>query len=322
MLVALGAAGLSASRLVFGQARSGIAHLGILDPSAAPTETKWRTILTARLRELGYVPGKNLVIEERYADGRYERLPGLAIELVRNNVDVILAVATPAIAAAQKATITIPIVMVRTADPIGAGFIASLGRPGGNITGLTNINVDVSSKYLELLRAAVPKLSRVGVLANPGTQTHGAYVKRIVAAAQSTNVEILSLEARTDVQIESAFSALKQQRADALIVLPDPFFYAHAGRIADVAIQNRLPSMSGTREPVEAGGLMSYGQDQGEHYYRAAAFIDKILKGAKPADLPVEQPTKLELVINQKTARALGLIMPAPLLLQADAIIE
>jgi putative ABC transport system substrate-binding protein len=276
----------------------------------------------ARLRELGYVPGKNLVFEERYADGKYERLLPLAIELVRGNVDVILAVATPAIAAAQKATTTIPIVMVRTADPIGAGFVASLGRPGGNITGLTNINVDVSGKYLELLRAAVPKLSRVGVLANPGTQTHGTYLKRIAAAAQSANVDILPLEARTDVQIESAFSALKQQRADALIVLPDPFFYAHAGRIADVAIQSRLPSISGTREPVEAGGLMSYGQDQGEHYYRAATFIDKILKGAKPADLPVEQPTKLELVINQRTARAIGLVMPAPLLLQADAIIE
>ena len=321
-LLLLGAAALSASRWAFGQARSGIARLGVLDPSAASTETKWRAVLTARLRELGYLAGKNLAIEERYADGKYERLAALAAELVQTNVDVILAVATPAIAAAQKVTATIPIVMVRTADPLGAGFVASLARPGRNITGLTNINVDVSAKYVELLRTAVPKLSRIGVLANPGTKTHAGYVKRIVTAAQSANVKTLSLEASTDMQIENAFAALKQERADALIVLPDPFFYAHARRISELAIQSRLPNMSGTREPVEAGGLMSYGQNIGEHYYRAATYIDKILKGAKPADLPVEQPTKLEFVINQKTARAIGLTMPEQLLLQADAIIE
>ena len=212
--------------------------------------------------------------------------------------------------------------MVRTADPVGAGFVTSLARPGRNVTGLTNINVDVSAKYLELLRAAVPRLSRVGVLANPGNQTHGSYVTRILAAAQSANIKSIALEARTDSQVEAAFASLRQEVPDALIVLPDPFFYAHARRIAELAIQHRLPSMAGSRESVEAGGLMGYGQNVGEHYYRAATYIDKILKGTKPADLPVEQPTKLELVINQKTARTIGITMPKQLLLRADAVIE
>ncbi len=321
-LLALAAGALAHPLTLFAQqGRSGPARLGILDPSSAATEVKWREILTKRLQELGYTLGKNMTIEERLAEGKYDRLPVLAAELTEMKVNVILAVSTPAIRAAQKATSSIPIVMVRTADPLGMGFVASLAHPGGNITGLTNINVDASTKYLELLRAAAPKLSQVGVLANPGTQTHADYVKRIQAAAQTANVKIIPLAAKTDAEIESSFATIRQQRGDALIVLPDPFFYARAKGIADLAIQNRLPTMSGTREPVEAGGLMSYGQNIGEHYYRAATYIDKILKGAKPAELPVEQPTKLELVINQKTAKAIGVTFPQALLIQADAVI-
>lgn len=212
--------------------------------------------------------------------------------------------------------------MVRTADPIGAGFIVSLARPGRNITGLTNINVDLSGKYLELLQAATSHLSRVAVLANPANQTHATYVQRIASASQSANVRALPFEARTEIQIDSAFATMKRERAEALILLPDPFFYSRAGRIAEIAIRGRLPNLSGSREVVEAGGLMSYGQSVDEQYDRAATYIDKILKGAMPAGLPVEQPTKLEFVVNRTTARAIGLSIPERLLLRADAILD
>ena len=275
----------------------------------------------AGLRELGYVEGKNVIIEYRSADGKYERLPGLAAELVQMKVDVILAGGTPAVQAAQQATTTIPIVMVRTGDPVGMGLVASLARPGRNITGLSNIIVEVASKYLELLRVAIPKLSRVTVLANPANPIHPDFLKRIQTEKTNT-VKISPAQAGTASEIEAAFGAMKQERPGALIVLPDPFFFAQAPRIAELAAQQRLPTMFWTRDAVESGGLMSYGQNNAEHYYRAATYIDKILKGAKPADLPVERPTKIELVINLKTAKAIGLTIPQQLLLQADKVIE
>jgi len=271
---------------------------------------------------LGYVEGKNIVIEYRYAEGKYERLPGLAAELVQMKVDVILAGGTPALQAAQQATTTIPIVMVRTGDPVGRGFVASLSRPGGNITGLSNVAVDVSSKYLELLRVAVPKLSRVTVLVNPANPIQPDYLKRIQAAAQASGVKVSPIEASTESEIEAALVLMKQERAGALIVLPDGFFQAQARRIAELAAQQRLPTLFWTRGPVESGALMSYGQNLAEHYYRAATYVDKILKGAKPGELPVEQPTKIELVINLKTAKAIGLTIPQELLFRTDKVIE
>jgi putative ABC transport system substrate-binding protein len=321
LVIALGAGALIAPFACFAQQqRSKIARIGLLEP--ASTSANWREALIAGLRELGLVEGKNIVIESRGAEGKYERLPGLAAELVQMKVDVIVAAGTAAIQAAQQATTTIPIVMVRTGDPVGFGFVASLSRPGRNITGLSNVGVDLSSKYLELLRAAVPKLSRVTVLVNPDNLNHPDYLKRIQAMAKTNSVTISPAQASTASQIEAAFAAMKQERAGALIVLPDAFFFAQARRIAELAAQHRLPTMFANRDSVESGGLMSYGQNVTEHYYRAATYVDKILKGAKPADLPVEQPTKIELVINLRNAKAIGLTIPQELLLRADKVIE
>jgi len=279
------------------------------------------SLAVAGLSALGYVEGKNIIIEYRWAEGNYERLAGLAAELAQLKVDVIVAASVVAIRAAQQATTTIPIVMVRTSDPVGSGFVASLSRPGGNITGLSNINVDISGKYLELLRAAVPKLSRVTVFGNPGNPNHPDFLKRIQATAKTTGVKVSPVEASTASQIAAAFGTMKKERAGALIVLPDPFFRAQARRIAELAAQHRLPTMFFIGETVEAGGLMSYGPNLAEQFYRVATYVDKILKGAKPGDIPVEQPTKFELVINMKTAKALGLTMQ-DLLFRADKVIE
>src|SRR5205823_2353352 len=207
-------------------------------------------------------------------------------------------------------------------DPVGSGFVASLARPGRNITGPTNILVDVASKYVELLRAAAPKLSGVTVLVNPANPIHAVFLKRVQSTEKTNNVAISPIEASTSSQIEAAFGAMARERTEALIVLGDPFLASQARRIAEFATQQRLPTMFWTREPVESGGLMSYGQNNAEHYYRAATYVDKILKGAKPGDLPVEQATKIELVINLKTAKAIGLTIPQQLILQADKVIE
>jgi len=321
LLVALSAGALAAPLACFAQQqRSKVARIGVLESTSSSANQ--REALIAGLRELGYVEGKNMIIEDRWAEGNYERLPGLAAELVQMKVDVIVAGATPAIQAAQRATSTIPIVMVRVGDPVRSGFVASLARPGGNITGLSNISVDVSSKYLELLRAAVPRLSRVTVLVNPANPIHPDFLKRVQATEKTNSVTISPVEASTASQIEAAFAAMTRERAGAVIVLPDPFFASQARPIAGLAAQHRLPTMFWTRVPVESGALMSYGQNNEEHYYRAATYIDKILKGAKPGDLPVEQPTKIELVINLKTAKVIGLTIPQQLILQADKVIE
>ena len=321
-LVALGASGLAAPFACFAQQqRPNVVRIGVLD--SAPSSPNWREALVAGLRELGYVEGKNLLIEHRWAEGgKYERLPGLAAELAQMKVEVLVTGGSQAIRAAQQATTTIPIVMVRTGDPVGAGFVASLSQPGRNITGLSNVNVDLSSKYLELLRAAAPRLSRVAVLMNPGNKGHRERLKRIQATEKTSSVSISPAQASTAGEIEAALAAMKQERAGALIVLADSLFFAQGRRIAELAAQQRLPTMFWTREIVDSGGLMSYGQNNGEHYYRAATYIDKILKGAKPGELPVEQPTKIELVINLKTAKAIGLSIPQELLLRADKVIE
>ncbi|MBI2753268.1 MAG: ABC transporter substrate-binding protein [Betaproteobacteria bacterium] len=274
------------------------------------------------MRELGYAEGQNFTIQWRFADGTYERLPGLAAELVRSKVDVIVAGTTLSVQAAHQATTTIPIVMVAVPDPVGEGFATSLSRPGGNITGLSNIVTELSVKHLELLRVAVPRLSRVAVLLNPLNPSDSLILEQIAGAAYSTGVKVSAIEASTAKQIDTGFEAMARARVEALIVAADSYFDVQREQIAKLAIKGRVPAIFSNREVTEAGGLMSYGQDLTEHYRRAATYVDKILKGAKPGNLPVEQPTVLELVLNRKTAKALGLAVPQELALRADKIID
>ena len=274
------------------------------------------------MRDLGYVEGKNLAIEWRFAEGEYERLPGMAAELVQLKVDVIMALGPPAIVAAQKATTTIPIVVVTSVDPVGAGFVKSLARPGGNITGLSNLAGDISSKHLEMLLAVMPKVSRVAVLVNPANPAHAAMLKNVQATAQKIGIKVLPVQAQTPHEIEGAFSMMSREAVGAVIVALDPFLIQQERQIAELAVKHRLPSIFANREYAEAGGLLSYGQNQVDIYRRAATYVDKILKGAKPGELPIEQPTKFELVINLKTAKALGIIIPQSLLLRADEVIQ
>ena len=272
------------------------------------------------LRELGYVEGKNIIVEWRLAEGRLERLPELAAELVRLKVDVIVAPADPYVEAARKATTTIPIVFALVADPVGRGFVESLARPRGNITGLSNVSRELAGKRLELLKEAAAGASRIGVLGNPATSA--LTWPETEAAARSLGVHLKVQEAREVGDLEAAFAAMRREGVEAVIELPDAMFYAQRRRIAGLALKHRLPVMSAFREFVEAGGLMAYGTDIGDLLRRSATYVHKILKGAKPADLPIEQPTKFELVINLKTAKALGLTIPPSLLLRADEIIQ
>ncbi len=274
------------------------------------------------MRELGYVEGKNLVIEWRYADGKYERLPGLAAELARLKLEVIVTHSTPTTQALRRATSAIPIVSANLGDPAGLGFAASLARPGGNITGLSAMQVDVSPKYLELLKLMMPALSRAAVLVNPGNPAHPAFLKGVQAAAEELGLKILPVDARNPEEIERGFAAMRRERADAVIILGDAFFIGQRRQITQLAARNQLPAMYSFREDVEAGGLISYGQNIADFYRRAAYFVDKILKGAKPGELPIEQPTKFELVINLKTAKALGLTIPQSFLVRADRVIR
>ena len=274
------------------------------------------------MRELGYVEGKNLIIEWRSAEGKLEHLSGIATELVNLKVDVIAAAGGPATRAAQKATTTIPIVMGSVADPVSNGFIKSLAQPAGNITGSSNMSEDVSPKQLEMLLAMVPKLSRVALLVNPSNPANVKSVEIVQAAGHKLGVKILRADARTPQEIDDAFSWIRQQNAGALMMWTEPFFLQQKNQIAALAVKHRLPAMGGDRIYSEAGALMSYGPNIADQYRRAATYVDRILKGAKPAELPVEQPTKFDLVINRKAARALGLTIPQTLLLSADKLIE
>jgi len=275
------------------------------------------------VRELGYVEGQNIAIESRWAEGKYDRLPGLAAELVRLKVDVLVTQAAPAIQAAKEATRTIPIVMAISGDPIGTGFVASLARPGGNITGLSLLATELSGKRLELLKEAIPKLSRVAVIWNSSSPGMAHRFREVQAAARALGVRLQSLEVRGDPSdFEGAFSAATKERPDGLLVVLDPFTTLHRRRIGEFAAGSRLPAVYGSSAFPEAGGLMSYGPNIPDMYRRAAFYVDKILKGAKPADLPVEQPRKFELVINLKTAKELGITIPPEVLLQADRVIK
>ena len=270
------------------------------------------------LRELGYVEGQNLVIESRYAEGDFRRLPKLAAELVQLNLDVIVASQTDPVRAVQRVTKTIPIVMAFSADPVRAGLIASLSHPGGNITGLSTNTADISGKRLELLKAVVPKMSKVAYLATPSTPR--VLVDVTEAAGRTLGVQVDVVMVRDPSQIESAFAEMTRGRVNGVIV--DLDFHVHRARIAALALKSRLPSLSGPREFAQVGGLIGFGPDYDDLSRRAATYVDKILKGAKPAELPIEQPTKFDLVINLKTAKALGLTIPPSLLLRADEVIQ
>jgi len=277
---------------------------------------------TEGMRELGYLEGKDFVIEWRSAEGKYERLPDLAAELVRLKVDVIVVGSTPAVRSAQQASATIPIVIGNASDPVGNGFVASLARPGGNTTGLASSADDSSPKQLELLATIVPGLSRVAVLTNPHGPTSAAIMKSARAAAQKANLLIVPAEAHNPQQIEDTFTALAKQNVTAVMVGIDAMFFAQRRQIAQLALANRMASIFGLRAYAAAGGLMSYGESLREFYRRAASFVDKIFKGARPADLPIEQPTRFNLVINRKTADALGLTIPPEIYIFAAEVIE
>ena len=275
------------------------------------------------LRELGWIEGQNLIIEYRWAEGNVEQLPGLAAELVRHKVDVIVAPAGSAALAAKNATSSIPIVMIFASDPVEMGLVASLRRPGGNITGTTfTPGPEIFGKQLQILKEAVPHASRVAVLSNPADPSFALQVRQVEATARSLGIRLQHVEARGPEEFDSAFAAMARERADALLVTGTSTFLAHRVRLAELAVKGRLPTMHSFRESVEAGGLMAYAVNMADFVGRSAAYVDKILKGAKPADLPIEQPTKFELIINLKAAKALGITVPQALVLRADEVIQ
>jgi putative ABC transport system substrate-binding protein len=274
------------------------------------------------LRDLGYAEGRNIVLEPRWAEGHHERLPKLAADLVRLKVDVIVSAATPASRAAKAATSSVPIVFVAVAEPMKAGLVASLARPGGNVTGVSLLTPELSGKRLQLLADVLPGVRRVTGLSNPDNLSHVVFLEETRGAAQAMGIEVQLLEARRLDEIEQALGPRAGKAATALIVFDDPVIWSHRKRIVALAAERRLAVMYGYRDFVDDGGLMSYGPDRVDVYRRTATYVDKILKGARPGDLPVEQPTKFELVVNLKTAKAHGLTMPPALLQRADHVIE
>jgi len=298
-----------------------VARIGHLDLGPASARASRVETLRAALRDLGYVEGKNIVIEFRWADGT-QQLPELAAELVRMNVDVIFAPSSTMVEPARQATKTIPIVFANHADPIGSGHVASLNRPGGNITGLSDLATDLDAKALEVLKEAVPRATRIGVLWNPTTPSQVPGMRSIEAAGKRLGLELYLASAATVEDFDGAFASMAREDVGGAFVVPAPITIMQRARLAELALKHRLPTMFGTKENVEAGGLMSYGADRNDLIRRAAVYIDKILKGTKPADLPVEQASKYQLVINLKTAKALSLEIPPTLLARADEVIE
>ena len=307
-----------------GQQPGTIPRIGLLVPTSASRTEAFRK----GLHELGYIEGKNIVIESRYAEGNADRLPTLAAELVDLKVDVIVIEGNAGIAAGRRATTTIPIVMAPSGDPIGAGFVTSLARPTGNVTGLSLLLTGLARKRLELLKETVPRISRVTVLWSPsrrsagGTRASDLAFEETQAAARTLKVQLQSVEVAGPDDFDRAFLAAKKEHAEALVLISNSVLFTHRERLADLAIKHRLPAMFEFREYAEAGGLATYGASLDDVSRRAAVYVHKILQGAKPADLPVEQPTKFELVINLKTAQALGLKIPQSVLLRADQVIE
>jgi putative ABC transport system substrate-binding protein len=301
-----------------------VPRIGFLSPGSL-AEPRMRPYLEAfrqGLRELGYVEGQNIAIEFRWAEEKYDRLPALAAELARLNLDVIVAMTVPAIKAAKEATRTIPIIMAAVVDPVATGLVANLARPGQNVTGLAMMAPELTGKQLEILKEIVPKLSRVALLWNPANPGNAPQLRAAREAARVLGVRFQFLEARSPSAIDAAFGVMTRERAEGVIVLVDSMLTSHGKHIADLAEKHHLPAVYGLPDLAKTGGLIAYGVDVPALFRRTARYVDKILKGAKPGDLPIEQPTTFELVINLKTAKALGLTIPPSLLLRADKVIE
>jgi putative ABC transport system substrate-binding protein len=297
-------------------------RVGFLGNSTAALEANLVGPFREGLRQFGYVEGQNLLVEYRWAGGRYERFPALIAELLAQRVDLIVTAGTPATLAVKQATTTVPIVMIAVGDPVGTGIVPSLGRPGGNITGLTSISTEIDGKRLELLREVVPGVSHVAVLWNSASPLQVLAEQQTQAAARQLGLRVLSLGVRTEAEIEAALGVIVRERSGALLVLADRLFLHHRNRLMDFALQQRLPGVHAYGELVEAGGLMSFGPSYEEMHRRAAYFVDRILRGAWPGDLPVERPAHFELVINLRAARLLGLKIPRTVLLRATRLIE
>ncbi len=304
------------------QQQQKLARIGFLGNSTATLEANLIGPFREGLRELGYQEGRNIAIEYRWPEGKYDRFPVLIAELLAARVDVIVTAGTPASLAVKKMTSSVPLVMIAVGEPVATGLVASLARPGGNITGVTSISPEIEGKRLELLREVVPNISHIAVLWNAGSPVQVIQERETRAAADVLGIKMLSLGVRTLEEIEDAFAAILTERPTALFVLADRLFLHHRKRIMGFAIQHRLPGVHAYRELVEVGGLMSYGPSYADMHRRAATYVDRILKGAKPADLPVERPVKFELVVNLKTAKALGIEIPPTLLARADEVIE
>jgi len=299
-----------------------VPRVGLLIPVSPASGAPHVAAFRQGLGELGYIDGTNIVLEVRFSEGRHDRLPVLASELVRLKVDVIVAGSTPGALAAKNATDTIPIVIVTTGDPVARGLAASLARPGGNLTGVTTLSKELSVKQLEVLKEAVPTVTRVAILVNPANPDTGPAVKGLEAAARVLGVQPQVVEVRDPNEFDNAFTAMSKEHAGALFVLGDPMFFTHRTRIVGLAAKSRLPAMYGHREFVDIGGLMFYGATLSDMWRRAATYVDKILKGARAGDLPIEQPMKFELVINLQTAKALDLTIPPLLLFQTTEVIQ
>ena len=299
-----------------------VSRIGFLAGASASFNSAQIKVFLQGLRELGYVEGKNIVIEYRYADGNLDQLPDLVADLVRLKVDLIVTNSSPGVLAAKKATRTVPIVFVSIGDPVGSGHVDSLARPGGNVTGLTTLGPGLAGKRLELLKEAFPKVSRVAVLWNPANPNLTPERKETEVAAQGLGVQLQSVEVRSVNDFDNAFLAITNERAQALLTTPDPLNNSQAKRIIEFATKNRLPAMYANPEFVDRGGLMSYAPSYSDLYRRTAIYVDKILNGAKPAELPVEQPKKFEFIINLKAAKQIGLTIPPTVLARADKVIR
>jgi putative tryptophan/tyrosine transport system substrate-binding protein len=319
LIVALGAGALGAPLACLAQPAKKIPKIGYLGIADEPDFDR---LFRRGLSDHGYVEGQNIHIEYRNARGKFERLPALAAELVDLKVDVIVASSTQAIDAAKRATKTIPIVFPVTFDPVASGFIASLARPGGNITGLSSMNPEVMGKRVELLKEMLPRISRIAVLLDSTNSGSKFALKETDSAARALSIRLQVLDVRNADDLDFAIRAASKERAGAMIVMPSNLFGSQQSLIVDLLTRYRLPATYSRREYVEAGGLMSYGSDISDLYRRAASYVDRILKGAKPAEMPVEQPTKFELVVNMKTSKALGIKIPNSILVQATKVIE
>ena len=324
LLIAFGAGALAPLALFAQQPAGKVWRIGILTsyPQTVAQDGDHYGSFLAGLRELGYVEGRNIAIEWRFTEGVSDRLPGLAAELAKLKVDVIVTNGTAGVRAAQRATTTLPIVTVSFGDPVGGGLVASLAHPGGNITGLSTMGEDIYAKRLEMLSLVAPKATRIAALVNPNNPFSQRIPPILNSAAKQLDRQIQIVKASAVGELKDAFSQMARERAGALLVMDDSFLNAHGGQIAEQAARQKLPSIHVLRQYVEAGGLMSYGRVTADYFRRAATYVDKIFKGTKPGDIPIEQPTKFELVFNMKTAKALGIKLPDTILLRADKVIE